>query len=125
MATYRPATVQYGENDIAGLFDVLAFSPSHAAIHAVQVKSNSASGITAWARHTELFRQLGLRTFYAVPYDDDNERIQAWRLVEITEPTEWHNVVDERGDDDVGSYRDTQHNTGHYVVDWLDSEGES
>jgi len=110
MGVYRPATVRFGENDMMGLFDVLAFSPRHSAIHAVQVKSNTASGITAWARHTELFRQLGLRTFYAVPVDSEG-----WRLVEIVAPTEWHNVVDEREEDC---------SMGERVVEWLRSEGE-
>lgn len=77
MATYRPATVQYGENDIAGLFDLLAFSPSHSSVHAVQVKSNRAVGIRKWTRHTALFRRLGWRTFYVVPIDNEG-----WRLIE-------------------------------------------
>lgn len=111
MATYRPATVRFGENDPFGLFDVFALSPRHSSVHAVQVKSNRATGITGWARHTELFRQLGFRTFYAVPYDREG-----WRLIEITSPTEWHNVVDER---------DLSCNMGQRVADWLDGQGES
>lgn len=125
MATYRPATVQYGENDPFGLFDVFALSPSHSRVHAVQVKSNRASGINGWTRHTELFRRLGFRTFYAVPYDDDNDTIQAWRLVECqSHPAisgEKVDRVDERKDDDVGPFVDTEYNTGHRVVEWLES----
>lgn len=90
MGTYRPATVQYGENDLMGLFDVLAFSPAHKSVHAVQVKSNGARGITSWQRHTSLFRALGFRTFYLVPYDNTG-----WRLIEVTDENR-RDVVDER-----------------------------
>lgn len=107
MATYRPATVQYGENDPFGLFDVFALSPSHSAVHAVQVKSNRATGITAWAGHTRLFRELGMRTIYAVPYDREG-----WRLIECRNDGR-HDVVDER---------ETTENIGDGVVAWLESQ---
>jgi Holliday junction resolvase len=108
MATYRPATVQYGENDIAGLFDLLAFSPSHTAVHAVQVKSNGARGVTHWQRHTALFRRLGWRTFYLIPYDS-----QGWRLVEVFD--------DERVDRVDGRIRDkTDVAMGERVTEWLE-----
>jgi Holliday junction resolvase len=112
MGTYRPATVRFGENDVMGLFDVLAFSPAHSAIHAVQVKSNRASGIRAWAGHTALFRQLGMRTFYAVPYDREG-----WRLIECRDDGR-HAVVDER---------ELSCNMGERVVEWLEAQagGES
>jgi len=45
--TYRPATVQYGENDVFGLFDLIAAHPDRRP-HYVQVKSNVASGIIDW-----------------------------------------------------------------------------
>jgi Holliday junction resolvase len=95
-ATYRPATVRFGENDIFGLFDVLAVSPSHDAVHAVQVKSNRADGIRAWSRHTALWRRLGWRTCYAVPVDS-----KGWRVIEPAEDehdgkTYICDVVDER-----------------------------
>lgn len=106
MATYRPATVQYGENDPFGLFDVFALSPSHSAVHAVQVKSNRATGIRAWARHTKLFRRLGFRTFYAVPVDREG-----WRLIECNDDLR-RTVVDER---------DSTETIGHGVVQWLES----
>jgi len=109
MGTYRPATVQYGENDMMGLFDVLAFSPAHRAIHAVQVKSNGATGIEAWTGHTRLFRQLGMRTFYAVPYDREG-----WRLILVGgDSTEIRmDVVDER---------DMSCNMGEGVVQYLEN----
>ena len=78
-ATYRPATVRFGENDMFGLFDVLAISPEDPDVHAIQVKSNKATGIRAWTRHTQLFRNLGWKTYYAVPVDN-----QGWRLIECT-----------------------------------------
>lgn len=106
MATYRPATVQYGENDPFGLFDVLAFSPAHSRIHAVQVKSNRASGIEAWQGHTALFRRLGMRTFYAVPVDR-----KGWRIIECKDALR-RTVVDER--DGTGAI-------GDGVVQWLES----
>lgn len=97
MGTYRPATVQFGENDIGGLFDLLAFSPSHNHVHAVQVKSNKAAGIRGWTRHTALWRALGFRTFYAVPVDREG-----WRLIEALD--DGHTtVMDERERDcDMG-----------------------
>jgi len=39
MGTYRPATVKFGENDVFGLFDLLAFSPRHRCMHAVSMKA--------------------------------------------------------------------------------------
>lgn len=82
MATYRPATVRYGENDMFGLFDVLALSPSHERVYAIQVKSNRAVGIEKWGRNTKLFRSLGWETWYAVPVDN-----QGWKLLDPgTEP---------------------------------------
>lgn len=109
-ATYRPATVQYGENDVFGLFDVLAVSPRHGSVHAVQVKSNRATGINAWARHTALWRRLGWRTFYAVPVDN-----QGWRVLEAETLDDGHGagcIIDERGRDGK---------IGSHVVAWLDS----
>lgn len=104
MATYRPATVQYGENDIFGLFDVLAVSPAHENVYAVQVKSNAASGINAWKRHTALFRRLGWITMYAVPVDS-----QGWRLI-VCIDDDRRDVVDERHDDC---------NMGENVINWF------
>jgi Holliday junction resolvase len=107
-ATYRPATVQYGENDVFGLFDLLAVSPSHDAVHAVQVKSNRATGIRAWARHTALWRRLGWRTFYLVPVDNEG-----WRVIEpVTagQPHRLHYRIDERERDCA---------MGDGVVQWL------
>lgn len=70
-ATYRPATVRFGENDMFGLFDLLSVSPDHCNPHAVQVKSNQPNGVGKWSGHTALFRRLGWKTMYAVPIDGE------------------------------------------------------
>lgn len=113
MGTYRPATVQFGENDMMGLFDLLAFSPSHSSVHAVQVKSNRAVGIRAWGRHTRLFRRLGFRTFYLVPYDS-----QGWRLIECETKLGGGTVSKDRVDE-----RDSSGvQMGSEVTEWLLSQ---
>lgn len=113
MGTYRPATVRFGENDMMGLFDLLAFSPSHGSVHAVQVKSNVAQGIRAWGRHTTLFRRLGFRTFYAVPYDR-----QGWRLIECETKLGGGTVSRDRVDE-----RDiTGIDMGSRITQWLKSQ---
>lgn len=104
-ATYRPATVRYGENDPFGLFDVLAFAPNLPP-RFVQVKSNRAVGIRGWSRHTSLWRRHGILTEYWVPYDREG-----WRIIEATD--DGHTTVcDERG---------TYCNMGDKVEEWLQS----
>jgi hypothetical protein len=73
-----------------GLFDVLAVSPSHSQVYAIQVKSNRATGIRSWSRHTQLFRNLGWKTQYAVPIDNEG-----WRIIECTAEGK-RTLVDER-----------------------------
>lgn len=104
-AAYRPATVQHGENDVWGLFDVLAIEPSVGLLCGVQVKSNVAKGLTAWSRHTWPWRRAGMATFYAVPYDN-----QGWRLIYVDDAGQWEDVVDER---------ETDGKMGEGVVRWL------
>lgn len=79
-ATYRPATVQYGENDVFGLFDLLAVHPGWARPRAVQVKSNGNRGIVGWQRHTWLFRRVGFATDYLTCYDNSG-----WQLTVVTD----------------------------------------
>lgn len=112
MATYRPATVQYGENDIFGLFDLLAVSPRSEHVHAVQVKSNRALGIEAWTRHTALWRRLGWRTFYAVPIDNEG-----WRLIECRGVGLCRSDNKTRVDE-----RELDCDMGDGVVEWLRNE---
>lgn len=119
-ATYRPATVRYGENDIFGLFDLLAVSPSDTRVRAVQVKSNGAKGLRDWARHTALWRRLGWMTEYAVPIDGEG-----WCLYDAgKDPVDGRRpsrlVYDERKDDRVGPHRGTELNLGDGFVEYLD-----
>lgn len=121
-ATYRPATVRFGENDMFGLFDVLALSPRHPRIHAIQVKSNHANGLEAWRTNTALFRAFGWRTLYAVPKDNEG-----WVIYDAGQDPEDGRraakvVVDERELGDVGAYVDTDGTLGDGVVDWLERE---
>ena len=109
MAPYRPATVRYGENDMWGLFDLFAVSPSHKSVHGVQVKSNGAIGIRAWGRHTTLWRRLGFRTFYLVPYDNEG-----WRLVECVD-----SAVESVEQVDRVDVREQDCEMGSAVVEWL------
>lgn len=88
-ATYRPATVQYGENDVFGLYDILAIRPE-GPFRMCQVKSNRATGIRSWCRHTSLWRSHGVVTEYLVPVDS-----QGWRLIRATDDGH-ETVVDER-----------------------------
>ncbi len=105
-ATYRPATVRFGENDMWGLFDVLAIAPDMPP-RAIQVKSNRAVGIRSWSRHTALWRTHGFVTEYWVPVDN-----QGWRVIECTDAGH-HTTVDER--DETGVF-------GDRVVEYLQSE---
>lgn len=110
-ATYRPATVRFGENDIFGLFDILAVSPAHDSVRAVQVKSNRATGIEAWTRHTALWRRLGWVTEYLVPIDN-----AGWRLIDCNHAVnDWWSktVVDER---------EMDCSMGEGVVEYLNEE---
>lgn len=111
-ATYRPATVRFGENDLWGLFDVLCIAPD-LPLRAIQVKSNCATGIRDWSRQTWLWRRHGFLTEYLVPHDG-----KGWRLIECY--TDSHNTVyDERKDPSVGPNRDTPLNMGEGLVNWL------
>lgn len=109
MATYRPATVRFGENDMFGLFDVLALSPNHENVYAIQVKSNRATGIRAWTRHTQLFRNLGWITLYAVPVDN-----QGWRIIDCSS----------EGTTDLVDEREHKCEMGTYVTSYFKQIGD-
>jgi len=102
---YRPATVQYGENDLYHHFDVQAVTQARETL-AVQVKSNGARGITQWQQDTQTFREAGWVTLYACSYDN-----QGWRVVDVRDD-EREDVVDER--DVVGV------ELGSHVVEYLE-----
>jgi hypothetical protein len=120
-AVYRPATVRYGENDVFGLFDVLAFAPD-CIPRFVQVKSNSTAGLKDWIRHTRLWREHGIKTEYWIPRDNEG-----WDVYDAgKEPQDkrrsCRRVYSESEDGDVGPYRDTWLNMGDGVVRWLCNE---
>lgn len=100
---YRPATVQYGENDLYNVFDLLCVSPYTGAVDAVQVKSNGARGITKWTKDTKPFRKAGWLTLYAVPYDNEG-----WRIIDVRDGR--RDVIDER---------DTTGKMGETFTGWL------
>lgn len=102
-ATYRPATVQFGENDPFGLFDVQAFAP-HRPPRFVQVKSNRAVGVRGWSRHTALWRRHGFLTEYWVPVDREG-----WRVIECRDD----------GHTTVYDGRENNDPMGDGLVDWL------
>jgi len=73
--TYRPATVQYGENDVFGLFDLIAVHPARKPRY-VQVKSNRASGINAWMDDaTDLMPPKHAVVEFAVCHDREGWRV--------------------------------------------------
>lgn len=90
--TYRPATVQFGENDVYGLFDLIAMHPSRKPVY-VQVKSNGARGITQWVKDAQALMPFEHATVhFAVPYDREG-----WRLIEVDSDGR-ETVYDERDD---------------------------
>jgi hypothetical protein len=108
-ATYRPATVRYGENDPFGLFDILAFAP-HLPPRFVQVKSNNATGRRSWFGHATMFARHGITTEMWVCHDADG-----WRVIQPADGGS-HTVYDGRERDDA---------MGAPLVKWLqDPEGQ-
>lgn len=120
-APYKPATVRFGENDVWGLFDIIAISP-HRPLRGIQVKSNRPVGLADWRRHTRLWRAAGWLTEYWVPKDGEG-----WMVYDAgRDPDDGRlaakRVYDEREDPDVGPYRDTPLNLGDGVVEFLRGE---
>jgi hypothetical protein len=105
-ATYRPATVAFGENDLWGLFDVLAIAP-HLPLRAIQVKSNRASGVVSWAENTQLWRSHGFLTEYWVPYDHEG-----WRVVRCLDS----------GNRTVFDGRESGASMGDLLVQWIQDD---
>jgi hypothetical protein len=102
-ATYRPATVTYGENDPFGLFDVLAFAP-HLPARFVQVKSNAARGRRSWFRHARLFAAHGILTEMWVCHDREG-----WRVIQAADS----------GTETVYDGRESNGSMGDTLVQWL------
>jgi Holliday junction resolvase len=105
--TYRPATVQFGENDVFGLFDLIAVDPGRKPRY-VQVKSNGATGIKKWT--AEVFERMPMSYMeaeYAVPYDGEG-----WRVVKpvAVDPHEHVTLFDGRESDA---------NMGEGLAEWL------
>ena len=103
---YRPATVQYGENDVWGLFDVVSVEPFHYELCGWQVKSNGARGIETWTRDVKPIENA-VRALWAVPYDNEG-----WRVLEAINGMHT-TLYDER-------QRDCR--MGEGVTEWLRSE---
>lgn len=120
-ATYRPATVRFGENDMFGLFDILAVAPDMEP-RAIQVKSNRAVGLKDWKRHTHLFRQLGFATEYWVCVDTEG-----WKVYDAGQaPSDGRRaarvVYSEPDDEQVTKHRGTELNLTEGVQRWLENE---
>jgi len=114
-ATYRPATVRYGENDMFGLFDLLAVSPSHRRVHGVQVKSNKTRNLTRWKRLTSLWRRLGWFCGLLVCHDS-----RGWVMYDTNiDPDDGRRVCRVAVDE-----RDADCKMGHGVVEWLNGRKE-
>lgn len=72
---YKPERAMYGDNDVFGLFDLLAWHPQRGVVMC-QVKTNRAAGIRRWMKAVEPFRRtVGCRPEFAVRHDSDG-----WRL---------------------------------------------
>lgn len=102
---YSPSNVQYGENDILGLFDVVAVRPDRAP-YFVQVKSNRASGINAWrVECLDVMPYRHSHCCYAVPHDGEG-----WRLIGI----------DDNGHTTLFDGRDSDTNMGDGLTEFLE-----
>lgn len=107
--TYRPETSMYGDNDVFGLFDMLAFNGDE--LRMVQVKSNRAAGIESWRERAVEYALLRpVFVDFLVCHDREG-----WRLIQPL--TDGHRTVyDERKEWD-GSM-------GRGLEEWLRTECE-
>lgn len=100
--TYRPQESKWGETDIFGLFDILAVpGPGDMGqVRLIQVKSNRAQGIEAWAADALEYASHTVRPQFAVCYDREG-----WRLIDPYEAggVDWRTLYDERDDDEAMS----------------------
>jgi hypothetical protein len=73
--TYRPPKAKYREQDVFGLFDLLAFG--HGRLELVQCKTNRARGITEWSRKARVYEAnlTDVRVRFAVLFEGEG-----WKL---------------------------------------------
>lgn len=123
-APYRPATVRFGENDVWGMFDVLAVSPDSRPDRFVQVKSNGPNGPSSFFRKAWLFASERRRVELWSKYDGEGWRIDQAACGGVQESSDgrkqgYRTAYDERDDDRVAGHRGTPLNLGDGVVEWL------
>lgn len=76
--TYRPETSKWDENDVFGLYDMLAFKPGE--LRMIQVKTNRAAGVRSWMPTARAFESVsGVCVDFAVRHDREG-----WRLMQPT-----------------------------------------
>jgi len=73
--TYRPQESKWGETDMYGLFDIVAYRPDKP-VAWLQSKSNAAVGINEWAEKASAFVGPYSTALMAVCYDREG-----WRLI--------------------------------------------
>jgi hypothetical protein len=124
-APYRPATVRFGENDVWGMFDVLAVSPDDRPERLVQVKSNRVSP-TAYFRKAWLWATETRTVELWTKYDREGWRVMQYAL-DPSDAAEsgnvngrYFNAVDERKDERVQAHAHSELNLGDGVVEWLE-----
>ena len=76
--TYSPQNIAYGDNDLMGLFDVMARRGHH--LRFIQVKSNRSQGITQWFEDTNPYYPMQAVTVGFAVCED----YHGWRYAEAT-----------------------------------------
>jgi Holliday junction resolvase len=94
--TYRPEKAQYGDNDIMGLFDIMAVHPIGMML-LVQCKSNQVDHINQWFENVSTYYAMpSVQPMYAVRHDKEG-----WRIAQATaDGYEW--FYDGRSDGNIG-----------------------
>lgn len=126
-AAYRPATVRFGENDVWGMFDVLAISPDGRPDRRVQVGSNDSKAVGQWFRKAWLFASEDCRVELWRKYDNGGWKADQAAYGPIPESSHgskhlYRTAVDERKDDRIAGHGHTDMNLGDGVVEWLNNQ---
>lgn len=126
-AAYRPATVRYGENDVWGLFDVLAVCADDRPTRLVQIKSNGANSPASYFRKAWLFASESTRVELWSKYDREGWRVDQAACGGVQESSDgrkdgYRTAVDERSDDRVEPHSGTDMTLGDAVVEWLEDQ---